>query len=421
MLTMKLAYRNVLRQKRRSLLTGLSMSGGYVLFVISISLLEGSWGNAVDIFTLDHTGHIQIHQGNYLQRPKIHKTIKDRESIEQVLVDEERVTGYAPRIYSPALAYGGDKADSDKESSHQAGSGKTSPAFLIGVDPDTEPAVSRLFRKVTSGEYFDSNPDENGYFQAMIGAGLATTLKCGVGDEIILISQGGDGSIANDIFIIRAIIGNTTSFDRLAVYLPITAAQIFLSLGNDVHEYAMLVRNKHRNEQVASDLQAALPDATVSPWQKVEESFYRTMQSDRQGNHFTMGVIVFLVFVGVLNTVLMSVLERTREFGVLRSIGCRPTELVKLIFIETLLLTGMSIAVGLLIALPAVTWFTQEGILLPQAIDMAGIKFQHMKGEFSPYVFFMPMLFILVAAAVTSLPPGIRAARILPKDALGSH
>ena len=406
MLIVKLAFRNILRQKRRSLLTGISMTGGYVLFVFSISLLEGSWGNAVDIFTLDHTGHIQIHKGDYVKKPRVHETIVDRKPVEAVLAGEPRVTGYAPRVYSPALAYS---------------ENKTSPAFLIGVDPLLEPRVSRLRLKVQGGTYFDAAPNEAGYFQAMVGAGLASKLKLNPGDEIVLISQGGDGSIANDLFIISAIIGNKTSFDRLAVYLPLPAAQMFLSLGASVHEYAMLVTNKKRNEAVASDLQMALPNLTVSPWQKVEASFYRTMQSDRQGNHFSMGVIVFLVFVGVLNTVLMSVLERTREFGVLRAIGCRPLGLVKLIFIETQMLTWISLAIGGLIALPLIFWFSQYGILLSQAIDIGGVQFQYMKGEFSYLVFFMPMTFIVGTAALISLPPGIRAARILPRDALGSH
>ena len=82
MLTFQIAFRNILRQKRRSLLTGLSMTGGYMLFVLGYSLLEGSYGNIIDIFTLDSTGHIQIHQDDYLDRPKIYKTIQDRDQVE---------------------------------------------------------------------------------------------------------------------------------------------------------------------------------------------------------------------------------------------------------------------------------------------------------------------------------------------------
>lgn len=406
MLTLKLAYRNILRQRRRSLLTALSMAGGYMLFVFSMSLLEGSWSNVVDIFTLDHTGHIQVHKDDYAKRPKIHKTIENPAVVETTLKNHEDVTGWAPRVYSSALAYGGNK---------------TSIAQIFGIDPELEPTVTRILQKVSAGQYFSAQPNADGYFPAMIGRGLANSLRLDVGDEIVLISSGADGSIANDIFIITAIIGNTTSFDRLGVFLPLTVAQEFLSIGGEVHEFALLARNKHDNEQLAVALQSLMPSLKVSPWQQIEASFYRTMQSDKQGNYFTMALIVFIVFIGVLNTVLMSVLERTKEFGVLKSIGCRPSELVKLIFIETVMLASISISVGLALILPVIVWFTEVGIKLDISVDMGGVVFDTMKGDLSAYVVFMPMGFMLLTAALISLPPGLRAARILPRVALGSH
>lgn len=406
MLILKLAFRNILRQKRRSLLTGLSMTGGYVLTVFSLSLLEGSYGNVIDIFTLDHTGHIQIHKDNYMRRPKMYKSIEQRDALEAILTNRDDIKSFTPRVFAPALAYGGNK---------------TSPAQVIGVDVEREPKTSRLDQKVKTGSYFDSAANADGYFQAMIGKGISDTLHMGIGDELVLISQGADGSIANDIFIVRAIVGNKTSYDRLGVYLPLQAAQSFLSMGNQVHEYAILVNDKSKNQAIASSLQTLIPELTVSPWQEVEETFYNSMQADKQGNYFSMGIIIFIVFIGVLNTVLMSILERTREFGVLRAIGSRPIEIIKMIFLETTFLAGISIAIGVVLSIPLIHWFTSVGILLPEPIDMGGIEFQHMKGEFSLYVFAAPAALIFGFAALVSLPPGLRASRILPRDALGSH
>ncbi|MFT7218484.1 MAG: putative ABC transport system permease protein [Candidatus Azotimanducaceae bacterium] len=406
MMLCSLAFRNILRQKRRSILTGLSMTGGYMLLVFSYSLLEGSYGNVIDIFTLDSTGHIQIHKADYLSRPKIYKTIQNRQHVEDTLANNQKVASFTPRVYSPVLAYAADR---------------TSPAEVIGVNPETEVTVSRLREKVSMGHFFQSNMNADGYFQAMIGQGLATSLKLNVADEIVLISQGADGSIANDIYQVSAIIGNKTSFDRMAVYLPLTAAQMFLSMGNDVHEYALLVRDKHSNERTAERIGEQLPELTVSPWQVVEATFYRTMEADKQGNHFMMGLIVFIVFIGVLNTILMSVLERTREFGVLRAIGCRPMSLIRLITLETIMLSAISVLVGLVLVLPVIYWFSEVGIVIPDPIDMSGIEFQQLKGEFSVRAFAFPMLFIFITATLISIPPGLRAAKILPRDAMGSH
>jgi ABC-type lipoprotein release transport system permease subunit len=291
----------------------------------------------------------------------------------------------------------------------------------MGIDVTLEPTVTRIKQKVSEGTYFDDQPDADGYFKAMIGRGLANKLNLAVNDEIVLISAGADGSIANDVFVISAVVGNAASFDRFGVFLPLAVAQEFLAIGSDVHEYALLSRDKHDNERLAKDLQAVLPTLKVSPWQEIEATFYRTMQSDKQGNYFTMGLIVFIVFIGVLNTVLMSVLERTKEFGVLKSIGCRPSELVKLIFIETVMLATASILVGLVLIVPVIMWFTEVGLKLDLAVDMGGVVFDTMKGDFSAYVILMPMGFMLATAAVISLPPGLRAARILPREAMGSH
>jgi putative ABC transport system permease protein len=406
MLTFQIAFRNILRQKRRSLLTGLSMTGGYVLFVFGYSLLEGSYGNIIDIFTLDSTGHIQIHKDDYLDRPKVYKTIQNREQIQVALADSPKIKSFTPRVFSPALAYAGDR---------------TAPSQIIGIDPELEPTVSRLLQKVAKGTYFSTSPNPDGYYEAMIGRGLHIRLKLNVGDEIVLISSGADGSIANDIFVVSAIIGNKTSFDRMAVYLPLNAAQEFLSLGNDVHEYVLLVNSKDDNEAIANELSAQLTEVTVSPWQEVEATFYRTMQADKQGNYFTMGLITFIVFIGVLNTVLMSVLERTREFGVLRAIGSRPMQLVRLITLETFLLAFISVILGFLLILPIIYWSAEVGMLLPEPIDMGGITFQHLRGEMSARIFWIPMAFILATAVLISIPPGLRAARILPKEAMGSH
>jgi ABC-type lipoprotein release transport system permease subunit len=347
-----------------------------------------------------------VHNGDYAKRPKIHKTIRDRAAVESTLAGETEVASWAPRVYSPALAYG---------------INKTSPAQIFGVDPTLEPTVTRILQKVSAGTFFDAFPDQDGYFKAMIGAGLARTLKLGVGDEIVIIASGADGSIANDIFIITGIVGNVTSFDRQGVYLPLTVAQEFLSVGADVHEYALLAKNKNRNEDLSVQLQAQIPSLKVSPWQELRATFYKTMQSDKEGNMFTVALVVFIVFIGVLNTVLMSVLERTREFGVLKSIGSRPADLVRLIFLETIMLTGMSVFVGFLLIFPVIYWFAEVGMSMGVAIEIGGVEFDTMTGEISSYVLFVPMAFILSTAALISIPPGLRAAKIMPRLALGSH
>lgn len=406
MLLFKLAFRNIFRQRRRSLLTALSLTGGYVLSTFAFSLSEGSYSSAISFFIQDHTGHIQIHQEDYLQRPKIHKTIDDSARVSELLDANEQIASHTLRVFSPAIAY----SDTDN-----------TPTQVIGVNLERERTTSTLAAKVSSGSYINNTPDAEGFYSAMIGAGIAANLDIDLGGELILISQGADGSIANDIYIVNAIVGERNSPDSSTVFLPLTAAQQFLSMSNQVHEISILLKKDGRSASEAALLQNQLPEYTVEPWQVVESTFYQTMQADKQGNIVFMGLVIFIVFVGVLNTVLMSVLERTREFGVLKAIGSRPVKIALMISVETTLLASMSVFAGVIISLPIIGWFSAVGIVLPEPMDVGGIVMSHLTGDISLFVLGTPLLLIIFFALVISIPTGIRAAAIPPTEAMRSH
>ena len=405
MLLPQLAFRNIFRQKRRSLLTVLSMSGGYLLCVLSISLSEGIYNSAIRFFTTDHTGHVQIHQGNYHSRPRIHKTIIDLKQLSATLDANKDIEHHTLRAFAPALAYSGTE---------------NANVRVIGVDLSREKKTSRLAKKVTRGQYINAEI-QGGRYRAMVGAGVARALDISIDDEIILISQGFDGSIANDIFIVGAIIGKRDSMDKFSVFLPLEAVQDFLSMPDRAHEVAILLKDASMSREVAASLQKQLVDLRVLPWQTVEAMFYRTMRADQVSMNFMLGIIIFIVFVGVLNTVLMSILERTREFGVLKAIGSRPRTIAALITLETVMLSVISILVGLVFAIPLIIWFTYMGFELPEPVDIGGITMSHVTGEMSIYVFGAPTLAIIVSALIVSVPSGIRAGRISPTEAMRSY
>lgn len=405
-LILKLAFRNIFRQRRRSLLTALSIGGGYLLCTLSFSLLEGSYNNLIELFTLTRTGHVQIHLDDYLDRAKIHKAINNYEGIGSKLSQLKDVKSYSYRVYAPALAY----SDTGNQ-----------PAKVIGIDLAREARTTLISDKVTSGRYISSYPDNEGYFSAMIGIGIAESLKIGLGDELILISQGADGSVANDIFKVGAIIGSRDISEKTNVYLPLGAAQTFLALNNQIHEVVITLSRFQQAEAFSTELQSLLPNLTVSPWQKVEADFYKSMQSDKQGNRVTLGIILFIVFIGVLNTVLMSVLERTREFGVLKALGSRPATIFCLITLETTLLALMTVVVAFFVSLPIMYWLSNVGFSLSEPIDVGGIAFSAFRGEVSVFVFAMPLCLLLGFALLVSIPPGLRAARIKPTQAMSSH
>ena len=147
---------------------------------------------------------------------------------------------------------------------------------------------------------------------------------------------------------------NKSSNERQSVYLPMSAAQEFLSMSGGVHEYAILLNHSDEAIEVSTSLRSNFQnqDWVVSPWQKVEETFYKTMQADKQAAYVELVIVIFLVCIGVLNTVVMSVLERTREFGVLRAIGTNPGKIVSMIIMETSMLALFSCLLGFIISVP---------------------------------------------------------------------
>jgi len=258
----------------------------------------------------------------------------------------------------------------------------------------------------------------------MIGFSLAKNLQLTIGDELVLISQGIDGSIANDIFEITAIVGDASSYERMNVYISISAMREFLSMQggeqSQVHELAIILSSQSQARSFAlKTLQLqGNNNLSVQPWQVVESSFYNSMQADKKGSYVSMGIIIFIVSIGVLNTILMGTLERTREFGVLKAIGTRPLAVFNLIMLESFVLAIVSCLIGLVLALPVCIWLASSGIPMPEPIDMGGIIFDTMLGEVSWFVVLLPSVVVITSTLLVSFIPAIRAANISPLKAL---
>lgn len=408
MLMLKLALRNVLRNRRRTLLTLLSLGGGYALMVLQLSVTEGSYDQMLGTYTRDTTGHVQITATGYVDTPRLYDSLAVNDADLNALSQQSGVVAVTPRIESSALAYG---------------ETQSFPVEVLGIDPAREAALSYLTDKISQGDYFNAAPDAEGYFTAMIGVTVARQLKLGVGDELVLVSQGADGSLANDLYRISAIVGSGDSAEARRVYLPLPAAQLFYAMPGRVHRVIVLGNDYRRAAQLADRLngwaqtQWPAADVEATSWQVVAADFYRTMQADKSGGQVTMIILVFLVCVGVLNTILMSVMERTGEFGVLKAIGTAPGRLFRLILLEAALLALMACVVAALIILPINAWFTWVGLEI-EPIEFSGLLFTRYVGQMSLYVFVQPALLVIVATLFVALWPAWRAARLVPVEAM---
>ena len=402
---LKIAFRNTLRQKRRTILTGLAMIVGFTLLSVTIGLSDGAYGNIITMFTRNRIGHIQVHREGYLDKPSLYKTIDNVPAVGEAIQSVADVEAWTPRVYGAGLGSVGEKSTAVQ---------------IIGVDVARETEATRFDKKVVEGSTLAEIPSS----EAVIGKGLAKIVSATVGSEIVIVSQGADGSIANDLYRIVGIVESGDDVtDRVGCYLHIEDAQELLVLDGRVHEIVVIVSNINRVDNVASGIETQLNDPTldVAPWQEVAKSFYRAMRTDQQGDAISRWVIMLIVAIGVLNTVLMSVLERTREYGVLKAVGTKPVQIFWLVVCEVVIIALASICVGTLLGILSNYLLSIYGITYPEEITYGGMKLKTLYAEVNVRCLVTPAITVMLSAAIVSLFPAIKAARIMPAKAMRTH
>lgn len=406
MLIFKIAFRNIFRQKRRTILTGLTMVGSFVLSSVSIGWSDGTYSDIINKFTSMQLGHIQLHYKDYRENPSIYKTIDNYKQVGAQISQVEGVEKWAPRLFSAGLVSVNDKS---------AG------AQITGIDPSLEEKATRFSQKILKGKTLSSLPSH----EAIIGKDLLKVLEADIGDEIVIVSQASDGSIANDIYNIIGSFEETGGLisERMVLYLHIQDAQELFALENRVHEITVMARNLNIVKSVVERIEIALnnKDFEVAPWQVFAKSFYQAMEADKKGNWISLFVIMLIVAVGVLNSVLMSVLERRREYGLLKAVGTKPLEIFFLVLYEVNVLALFSIALGGIIGVIINYILSIYGITLPEPMTWGGVELHDLKSTVTSSSLYIPALTVILSASIISIFPAVSAAKTAPARSMRMH
>jgi ABC-type lipoprotein release transport system permease subunit len=404
-MVLKIAFRNVFRQRRRTLLTALTMFGGFVLCSFSIAFTDGTYNNVIDMFTRNQLGHIQIHHGEYRDRPSLYRNITNYDAVGRVLDDVEGVASWAPRVFTAGLASVGTR---------------TAGVQIIGINPARETETTRFDKKIETGRGFSDGSS----YEALLGKGLANRLDAEIGDDVVIVSQGADGSIANERYTyVGTIDSGDAMSDQVTMYLSLGIAQELLVLEGKVHEIAIVADDVNRLYRQSDRITAALgdPQLAVEPWQVFAKSFYDAMTADQKGGWISIVVITMLVAIGVLNTVLMNVLERTREYGLMRAMGTSPASVFSLVIIEVIVMAVMTVIVACIVSYVLNYSLSSVGIPMPLEIEYGGVSFNSMNTEINTRSYLIPLFCVVFSAAFISIFPAIKAARTRPAVAMRSH
>ena len=404
-LSLNMAWRNIWRHKRRTWLTATAMIFSNVLLVFMIALQFGSYDMMIDNTLRAFSGHLQVQADGYQDNPRLRTSIAGIGALSDELRRALPQASVAGRAAAFALA-----------SSDQRSFG----IQLVGVQPQSEPAVSTLPGLVSRGRYLSgANTPE-----IVIGSVMARNLKVGVGDEITLLGSGRDGSFAAGIVSVAGIFeSGSADLDRSMAEVPLAYFQETFSMGDHGNTIAIAVGGLDRVEDALRTARRVVEgrhDLAVLDWDELHPGLRQAIQADLSSGWFMYGVLIILVAFSVLNTQLMSVLERTREFGVISALGIRPRRLAGLVMLETALMALIGLVIGLFLGWLVALYFNVHGFSYPGMSEIA--ERYNLPGAMYPSITIGSMLlgpivvfgFCLLAA----LYPALRLFRLRPVDAM---
>jgi ABC-type lipoprotein release transport system permease subunit len=387
---------------------------GYAMLLFVACLMAGLRWQMIENGTSLMMSQIQVHAPGYYPNRSIQRTLGGRQGTDvnamlSVIAADRRVYAAAPRVYGYGLL----------SAAH-----RSAGVELMGIVPDQEPKITILNRQIIKGTYLTAQKPKG----VVMGDTLASTIGIELGTEVVLLTQAADGSIGNDVYSVVGIFHTgLDSVDRGLVLMSLPALQDLLQLApTRIHEIGIKLDDITTATPVAAELQSQIDKTTpvkVMAWPELAPELANYVQFNR-GITFVLFFIFFLLAViGVMNTMLMAVFERTRELGMLMALGMRPIQIIALILAEAAGLAIASLVVGGAIGVPLLWYLQVHGLDLGGAtgevISLAGVVVGHLWYGRQDYPAYAQAAFgLAVTALVSALYPAWRASHFRPTEAM---
>jgi ABC-type lipoprotein release transport system permease subunit len=409
---LRLAWRNVWRNPRRTALTVAATVFAVLLVVDFTAMTRGMHEKMIEDSVRLTSGHAMLAAPGYLEERSLDRFLELDTAMIAALDSLPEVEGWAPRVVGFALV-------SQDVTSQGVG--------LLGVDPRRESSVTSLSSRVTQGRFLSADAPP-GAREMVLGERLAERIGASVGDRVLVYGVAYTLETAYELFTVTGLARVPDArLERTLAIVAIGELQDFLVFGDRVSEIAVLARSADRTEPLRRALVAGLdglvPAPVVHPWPEVMPDLEQILILDDAGLYVMLAILVVVVGFGILNTILMAVLERQRELGVMLALGLRPAAIFRVVYIESMLLAAVGLLVGLGFAVPIGLWMEAHPIVMGD--ELAGLsEFVGMEPVISTNLAFSIVwksaLVILGVATVAALYPALKASRANPVDALRS-
>lgn len=425
-LTLRLAFRSFVRHRRRSAITVTATAFGLAMMLAFVGIADDGHARMADMGIRLGSGHVVVQGKGYQDEQTLVHRITDPAPILASARALPHVEYALPRISASGLIKAAERS---------------SAVFVSGVDPKLEPLANDLASDEArvAGDYLRPRSEmefTSGPADIYIGTDLAESLGVSPGERVVLtVSPVGDSRPASAAFVVRGIFkSGVRELDGGAVQIPLGEAQALLGLGDSVTQVGVLLSNERHTDATAASLVAAISTESllaegdgaveVLSWKVALRELYEALVIDDMSLYLMMAIIFVIVGIGIFNTVLMSVAERTRELGVMMAVGTSRRRVFSIIFMESLVLAVVSAALGLAIGLGIHALVAHYGIDVGaiaggEDYEFAGIAFSgRIYSTLTPWIVTKWTLVVMGIVMLSAAYPALRATRLEPVEAM---
>ncbi len=402
---LQMGWRNIWRNPRRTIVIMTAVIIGVWAMIFLGALMRGISEQMVRNGITTLTGHIQVHHRGFRKDPVIENSIDKPEVVEaalsKILPQDARWT---TRVRVDAIA---------SNARHSGG------ATLVGIDPEREAGISFIGQAVTEGAYLKAEDT----YGIIVGQALADKFETKLGRKLVMMSQDTKGDIASRAFKITGIFrAEMEATEKQFVFVTIGAARKMLKLGNEISEVSILLADYKESDEVADDLRGVLPSESydVQTWRELLPFVTAVLKMYDWFIYLWFLIIFIAMGFGIVNTILMAVFERIREFGLLKALGMKPWWIVKEVLAESFFLLLLGMVAGNALGFLSIFALTDTGIDLSALSE--GLEFAGMSRVIYPFVLIKDIvaanLVVLILGLVVSIYPAVKAARFTPVKAM---
>jgi len=399
---LQLAWKNLWRNRRRSLVVVVAIAFGLWGGLFSGAVMMGLGESVIEGAVNRDLGHLQIHHKNFLREKKIRQKIKDLEQIETFIKTNLPQVAFSPRTVIYAMASSPSSASSVK---------------LCAVDPDRESSVTKIMNYLRHGDFLPGTTLN----EIVIGEKLADRLKLKMKSKMVLSFQSPDGEIIYAACRIGGIFKTESAqFDQSQVFM--LQRDLFSILGGApfFHEIAIRCAEANSIDPTTTTISSAFSGMDIRNWKELAPELDFLALTMQSFTYLFVAIILFALLFGITNTMLMSIMDRSREFGILMAIGMRRRRIFSLILLETVLLSLTGGLTGILLGGLTIHYFSREGInLTAVATSLESFGAATMLYPYLPAVMYLTLtVMIIIAANVAALMPAMKAIRLKPAESI---